>query len=579
MIEKLRSKIAELIKICKYGKVEIPILLTAVLLGCAVSFIAGQTLRPSSVSALETGAFGTETVPSETAPGRTLLATPSFLFPPTASYSDATPANAEIMRPDQLNLAYLYEETADSISPSDTMAGTLYKKLAVMDSKWTSGIYDLFNYTPQQLAPLLGLSVDAVTTPSGIIEDFKNIQVRFYNGDRQEVSGSSNSRSIVSMANVLYYYGALENIKELEAYAALLWEKSHSYRVYMGDVYYCDGNCLIKKAEQEDGQEESIQQLPQAMSDTTETSVESTGEAEAAETTLESVGEAEAAETSVESADETEETVNGGPGASDSMTVSADIKEQAAPEEDAQDKELECPGHVDLSIDVIVKGVTENESLYKADPIPPSSSVAKGNWSGWNETTKGFVHILNSQDWYQLYGLNTADLLMFNPLTSQEIDTYMSMLPDDASQTRKEFVRYALASVGKIPYYWGGKPSAPGYTGNDFGSVVPPDEDGHFLRGLDCSGWVNWVYWSVTGRGLGASSTGSLISSGTAISKSELLPGDICIRTGTIGHVVIFLGWTVEGKMLCVQETTGNSHNVEIGIVASDWQSYRRIIN
>ncbi|MCC8024329.1 MAG: NlpC/P60 family protein, partial [Clostridium sp.] len=243
------------------------------------------------------------------------------------------------------------------------------------------------------------------------------------------------------------------------------------------------------------------------------------------------------------------------------------------------DENSRCPGHLDLSIHITIKGLRERASLYEADPLNPSLESSPGDWQGWNDTARGWVETLDSQDWYGLYGLNTTALLMGNPLTSSEIDTYMSMLPDDASPMRRAFVKYALTSVGKIPYYWGGKPTAPGYTGNDFGSVMTPDEDGRFLRGLDCSGWVNWVYWSVTGRGLGSESTGTLVGSGTAVSKSQLIPGDICIRTGPVGHVVIFLGWTADGKMLCIQETTGNANNVEVGIVASDWNSYRRIID
>lgn len=143
---------------------------------------------------------------------------------------------------------------------------------------------------------------------------------------------------------------------------------------------------------------------------------------------------------------------------------------------------------------------------------------------------------------------------------------------------QKDFVRYALTSVGKIPYYWGGKPSAPGYTGNGFGSLTVPDEDGRLLKGLDCSGWINWVYWSVTGRGLGAQSTSTLLGSGTPVARNELMPGDICIRLNPMAHVVVFLGWTAEGNMLCIQETTGSSNNVEVGSVTGDWESYRRIL-
>ena len=185
---------------------------------------------------------------------------------------------------------------------------------------------------------------------------------------------------------------------------------------------------------------------------------------------------------------------------------------------------------------------------------------------------------LLAQDWSRVYGLYTVDYPVKGLLNSQEIELYMSLVPEDASRQRKDFVRYALTSVGKIPYYWGGKPSAPGYTGNGFGSLTVPDEDGRLLKGLDCSGWINWVYWSVTGKGLGAQSTGTLLGCGSPVARDELLPGDICIRFNPMAHVVIFLGWTEEGNMLCIQETTGNSNNVEVGTVTSNWESYRRIL-
>ena len=236
-----------------------------------------------------------------------------------------------------------------------------------------------------------------------------------------------------------------------------------------------------------------------------------------------------------------------------------------------------CPGHTDFSINITIKGITEDNGLFRTDELA-GSAAGQGTWNGWDGPAMEQVRYLSAQDWYQVYGINTTDLFVRNPLTSAEIDIYMTMVPENTSRQKKDFIRYALSSVGKIPYYWGGKPSSPGYTGNGFGSITAPDEDGRFLKGLDCSGWINWVYWSVTGRGLGAASTGTLISSGRAITKAELVPGDICIRTGPSAHVVIFLGWAADGQMLCIQETSGNVNNVEVGIAASDWQSYRRIL-
>ncbi|MCC8024330.1 MAG: hypothetical protein LIP16_03380, partial [Clostridium sp.] len=250
MIEKLRKKATDIIESCRYGTVKTSVFLAAVFGGCLVSFFAGQYVQSAAEKAAASDKNGTPATPSEAAvQSGALTATPSFLFPSVASYSDAEPANAEMMRPDQLNLAWLYEEGEDSSQPSDSMAGKLYNKLAVKDAQWISGIYDLYNYTPEQAAPLLGLPIEAVTAPSGIIEDFKRIQVQFYDGDGQESGGSSNARSIVSMANTLHYYGALESMEDLDAYVSKLWEDSHSYSVELGDIYYCDGSCLLEKEE------------------------------------------------------------------------------------------------------------------------------------------------------------------------------------------------------------------------------------------------------------------------------------------------------------------------------------------
>ncbi|MFR3647715.1 MAG: NlpC/P60 family protein, partial [Enterocloster aldenensis] len=235
-----------------------------------------------------------------------------------------------------------------------------------------------------------------------------------------------------------------------------------------------------------------------------------------------------------------------------------------------------CPGHVDCTVLAVVKGTAEADSLFQA--ADTLEAVKASGWTGWNADTRNMAGALLAQDWSQEYGLYTVDYPVKGLLNSQEIELYMSLVPEDASRQRKDFVRYALTSVGKIPYYWGGKPSAPGYTGNGFGSLTVPDEDGRLLKGLDCSGWINWVYWSVTGKGLGAQSTGTLLGCGSPVARDELLPGDICIRFNPMAHVVIFLGWTAEGNMLCIQETTGNSNNVEVGTVTSNWESYRRIL-
>ena len=155
----------------------------------------------------------------------------------------------------------------------------------------------------------------------------------------------------------------------------------------------------------------------------------------------------------------------------------------------------------------------------------------------------------------------------------------MARLPADLSETRKNVVRFALESVGKVPYYWGGKPSAPNYAKNSFGAITSPDDDGRVLNGLDCSGWINWVYWSATGKRLAYEGTAGLAVLGTRISRAQLKPGDIIVRTGADSHVIMFLEWTEDGQIRCIHESGGSVNNVSVSVRSANWPYYRRLVS
>ena len=580
-----RSDYIQVIKKYKQEILQCSALAVTVVCACAMSYMAGRysgRLNAPAAGSSEGGAVETTSQYIDLAPG-----SPSFLFPPGAACRDATPSNADMMDSQVLNLAYLYEDGADSTDPADSYAGRLYDLLALKDASWISGLYDLYNYTPQQLAALLGLPETAVTSTSGIIPEFRNISVHFVNSEQQETGSTSNAREIISIINTLHYFGILKDMKTMEDCADKLWNASHKYSVRIGGIYYCDGSCLDETADGRKDADESGAEAAGAQTAGVETADAVIAGSEAAGTETagaETVGTAAAGTEAVESGAAVGEPVG-------SMAASAEAEAETAavasfPDASSvgsgdsdtgpADGSRTCPGHVDCTVLAGGKGTAEADSLVQA--ADTLEAVKSSGWTGWNADTRNMAGALLAQDWSQEYGLYTVDYPVKGLLNSQEIELYMSLVPEDASRQRKDFVRYALTSVGKIPYYWGGKPSAPGYTGNGFGSLTVPDEDGRLLKGLDCSGWINWVYWSVTGKGLGAQSTGTLLGCGSPVARDELLPGDICIRFNPMAHVVIFLGWTAEGNMLCIQETTGNSNNVEVGTVTSNWESYRRIL-
>lgn len=282
----------------------------------------------------------------------------------------------------------------------------------------------------------------------------------------------------------------------------------------------------------------------------------------------------------------------------DENTLRQLVQQSLAAEEAKQSENTEtdvksknyCPGHVDLYVKVTIYGFEDAKGLrtvaLSADDQDENeatksldAALARNGWNGWTEEQMGYVQKLISQDWFKTYGLSISTINPKQPLTEEEISKYLSSLPDDISEARKAVIKFALSSVGKIPYYWGGKASAASYEKNGFGRVIEADYKGRVLRGLDCSGWVQWVYWSAIGNRLnGASSTATLIGEGEKIRRSELQPGDIIVRVGADSHVVMFLQWAGNGNMIVIHENSG-ANNVSVSEVTANYPYYRKLID
>lgn len=542
--------------------------------------------------------------------------------------------------PGELNLAHFFPEGADQGKVTESFAGQAFKVLMTHDENWMSGIYDMADATPKQMAAALGKATSSVLgqynykdelhdikdPDSWTINSFKKVRMTFTNGDGQAVSAYSNVIDIMSMANLYTYFNGVEDYDLFLSYSQALWEKSHSYTVGISDIYYCDG-CLDEDAERREyeeleaearAEEEAGHSLttedgvaipetsagpPASTAPETESTVIVAGTTRNApeettspppETVPETVpestsgvilaGQASAGTTqeAIETLADDADTSLGDSTESSPETTAAEIDEATPADADLLPKKaaIKCPGHVDLIVNVKVVGLKEENSLFKRDAIGnDNAGIEENGWPGWNNYTMASARLLSSQDWFEKYGLSLSVISMRNPLTDAEIEAYMNQLPLGISQTRKDLIYFALSSVGKVPYYWGGKPSSPNYTGNSFGTLVAPDEKGRVLRGLDCSGWINWVYWSVTGKQLPYESTSGLAISGSKTTRSELQPGDIIVRTGTDAHVIMFLSWTADGKIRCIHESSAGVNNVTVAIRDANWPYYRKLVD
>ena len=481
-----------------------------------------------------------------------------------------------------------------SLGTENTWGAKMYEELGNRDAQWISEIYGWLQTTPLTAAQRMGVPTSQIlgsydpTNPahnaqnpsSWVIPGWKNIRFQICDGDGKATSLASNAIDILSMANVYTYSQDWKNTDLFKAYIDQLWTNSHQYRVNISNVYYCEG-CTELPAESVAGETGAAADGSHAAGELSE----------ASQLSGDNAGQPAAVPGS-----STEGTVSGtasgsyskpaqGPAAvtqepnTESAAVAspsdATLSVESAAAVTLNENGKYCPGHVDLTITITTTGLKEKHNLFALDG---TGSQPSGTWQGWTEEKQAAAQTLATQDWQEMYGLATSEFALGNPLTPAEISSYLELLPENLSAERRAVITCALNSVGKIPYYYGGKPSAAGLSGNHFASVASPDHKGRILSGLDCSGWVNWVYWTALGNRPGAASTYEIVRTGRALNREELQPGDLMVQLGGDSHVVMFLGWNSDGSILGVHES-GSANNVTVGKVHAVWPYYRAFLD
>lgn len=167
----------------------------------------------------------------------------------------------------------------------------------------------------------------------------------------------------------------------------------------------------------------------------------------------------------------------------------------------------------------------------------------------------------------------------FTPLSSIEIENYISIARNtypSLTAEREDVLRQALALVGMVDYFWGGKSEA-GWNTN-WGKLTKVTVDGDWTSytmqpyGLDCSGFVDWAYKSGGAPAL-PGSTRNQINMGTQISPLQLRPGDLGFGMNSDGqtphHVLIYVG-SVNGTKYWV-----HAASTKQGIIVSQYQAGR----
>ena len=155
---------------------------------------------------------------------------------------------------------------------------------------------------------------------------------------------------------------------------------------------------------------------------------------------------------------------------------------------------------------------------------------------------------------------------------SRDTAALLRNLPEDLSPEREAVVRTACSLVGKVNYFWGGKSLVIGWDVR-WGELRQVTAAGSSTTGtyrpygLDCSGFVDWVFYNqsggsyVIGHGGGATMQHSYC---TDISWSSAQPGDLVFYPDN-SHVGIVGGWDANGELLIIHCASGYNNVVITG--------------
>lgn len=156
-------------------------------------------------------------------------------------------------------------------------------------------------------------------------------------------------------------------------------------------------------------------------------------------------------------------------------------------------------------------------------------------------------------------------------ITNADVQSIIAGLPDSLPQERKDVVKNAGSLVGKVNYFWGGKSSAIGWD-SAWGTMRRVTAEGSpssgTLRayGLDCSGFVSWVFLNSGMSGVGDGTIGQRDRS-RIVSETAVQAGDLAFLP-SYSHVGIVAGKDTDGNILVIH-CSSSANNVVVSTAQS----------
>ncbi len=156
-------------------------------------------------------------------------------------------------------------------------------------------------------------------------------------------------------------------------------------------------------------------------------------------------------------------------------------------------------------------------------------------------------------------------------ITDADVQSIIEGLPDSLPQERKDVVKNAGSLVGKVNYFWGAKSSAIGWdpaweTMRMVTAEGSPSSGTLRAYGLDCSGFVSWVFLNSGMSSVGDGTIGQRNRS-RLVSESAVQAGDLAFLP-SYSHVGIVVGKDTDGNILVIH-CSSSANNVVVSTAQS----------
>nr|WP_325215947.1 NlpC/P60 family protein [uncultured Oscillibacter sp.] len=220
--------------------------------------------------------------------------------------------------------------------------------------------------------------------------------------------------------------------------------------------------------------------------------------------------------------------------------------------------------------ETVLKGEDETETVLHITAVVKTPQETATEY-GFTDGQKEMLGELLKPEYLELFQAligSSQDLT----LSIEQVQEILDRLPEGLSEERRQVILTAYQLLGKVNYFWGGKSLVLGWdsrwgTPKEVWAAGSPSTGTVRPYGLDCSGFVDWVFYNISGgsyiigHGGGAHMQHTYC---TPITWDEAIPGDLVFYPEDT-HVGIVCGFDSGGNVQIIHCASGANNVVVTG--------------